>query len=170
MMVQGRITRVALATCVALALAAAAQAQPVTSTDLQRLQDAVFEASRDVSAVRSTDASLAGRLEGQLEEVRDDVAYLRGKLRREGNVGRGEYDQVWQRVDDIRSQARGMGSPGSGVPTYGPVRRPANCGPVDVCVGQEIDVRLQVPLNSDTANVEDRFEATTLVSFYNENN
>ena len=51
-----------------------------------------------------------------------------------------------------------------------PVRRPTSCGPLDVCVGQELDVRVQVPLNSDTANVEDRFEATTLVSFYNENN
>ena len=41
---------------------------------------------------------------------------------------------------------------------------------MDVCVGQELDVRVQVPLSSETANVEDRFEATTLVSFYNENN
>jgi hypothetical protein len=32
-----------------------------------------------------------------------------------------------------------------------------------VPVGTEIDVRLQTPLNSGTAQVEDRFEATTLV-------
>lgn len=30
-------------------------------------------------------------------------------------------------------------------------------------VGQQLDVRLQAPLSSDTAQVEDRFEATTLV-------
>jgi hypothetical protein len=49
-----------------------------------------------------------------------------------------------------------------------PVRRPDGCGPYDVCTGQELDVRLQTTLNSDTAQVEDRFEATTLVPFYNE--
>ena len=49
------------------------------------------------------------------------------------------------------------------------MRRPDGCGPYDVCIGQELDVRLQTTLNSDTAQVEDRFEATTLVPFYNEN-
>jgi hypothetical protein len=33
-------------------------------------------------------------------------------------------------------------------------------------VGQEIDVRLQNQLSSDTAQVEDRFEATTVVDLY----
>ena len=34
---------------------------------------------------------------------------------------------------------------------------------MEVPVGTEIDVRLQAPLNSGTSQVEDRFEATTLV-------
>jgi hypothetical protein len=34
---------------------------------------------------------------------------------------------------------------------------------VEIPVGTEIDVRLQAPLNSGTSQVEDRFEATTLV-------
>ena len=33
-------------------------------------------------------------------------------------------------------------------------------------VGQEIDVRIQTELASDTAQVEDRFEATTVVDLY----
>ena len=33
-------------------------------------------------------------------------------------------------------------------------------------VGQEIDVRIQTELTSDTAQVEDRFEATTVVDLY----
>jgi hypothetical protein len=33
-------------------------------------------------------------------------------------------------------------------------------------VGQELDVRLQTALNSGTAQVEDRFEATTLVDMF----
>ena len=36
-------------------------------------------------------------------------------------------------------------------------------------VGQEIDVRLQSQLSSDNAQVEDRFEATTLVELYRGN-
>ena len=32
-----------------------------------------------------------------------------------------------------------------------------------IAVGTEIDIRLQTPLSSDTARVEDRFEATTVV-------
>ena len=36
-------------------------------------------------------------------------------------------------------------------------------------VGQEIDVRLQTELTSDTAQVEDRFEATTVVDLYRGN-
>ena len=35
--------------------------------------------------------------------------------------------------------------------------------------GQEIDVRLQTELNSDTAQVEDRFEAETVVDLYRGN-
>jgi hypothetical protein len=36
-------------------------------------------------------------------------------------------------------------------------------------VGQEIDVRLQSQLSSDTAQVEDRFEATTIVDLFEGN-
>ena len=164
------ISRMAIAACAALVLAASAQAQAVTAADVQRLQDAVFDASREVAALRSSDAALATRLDTDLDEARDDVAYLRGKLRREGSVSRSEYDGVRQRIDDIRARASGAPASGGMATEPTPVRRPTSCGPLDVCVGQEIDVRVQVPLNSDTANVEDRFEATTLVSFYNENN
>jgi hypothetical protein len=34
-----------------------------------------------------------------------------------------------------------------------------------VAVGEELDVRLQTPLNSKTSKVENRFEATTIVDF-----
>ena len=35
----------------------------------------------------------------------------------------------------------------------------------DIPVGTEFDVRLQKPLSSETAQVEDRFEATTIVDY-----
>lgn len=159
---------------VLLALPPSARAQSVSAADIQRLQDAVADVSRDVAALRTSDAALASRLEDELDEVRDDVAYLRGRLRREGSVSRGDYDDVRRRIDDLRGKARGPSSMSTSTSTttsdVTPVRRPQDCGPREVCVGQELDVRVQVPLSSGTANVEDRFEATTLVPFYNESN
>jgi hypothetical protein len=46
------------------------------------------------------------------------------------------------------------------------VERPRAQGDSAIPVGQEIDVRLQSQLSSDTAQVEDRFEATTIVDLY----
>ena len=73
----------------ALILGAPAIAQQSVSTnDIQRLQDQVFQASGDVSRLRSTDSSLASRLETELDELRDEVIYLKVKLRKEGSVNR----------------------------------------------------------------------------------
>ena len=178
-----------LATICAAALlwtAALAGAQTVTTDDLFTLQDALYDASRDVAAARGLDPTLAARLQRDLDVLRDDVVYLRVKLRKEGAVSRGEYDALRSRIEDVRVRAKGEGGPvpsgsvapgpvatqppsvAADTPAPMPVRRPEGCGPYDVCTGQELDVRLQTTLNSDTAQVEDRFEATTLVPFYNE--
>jgi hypothetical protein len=47
--------------------------------------------------------------------------------------------------------------------TASPASVPASAEPGVVPVGQELDVRLQQSLSSNTAKVEDRFEATTAV-------
>jgi hypothetical protein len=158
----------------ALGLAAAAQAQSaVTSADLQRLQDSIYDTSRDVSQLRARDAALASQLETELDEARDDVIYLRVKLRRNEPLARTEYSQLRDKIDDIRSRARGNGGPAASsgadrtgertsAPTSSSTRSPAG-SPNEVPVGTEFDVRLQSPLSSKTAEVEDRFEATTLV-------
>jgi hypothetical protein len=44
----------------------------------------------------------------------------------------------------------------------GPESVPATSDPGEVPVGQELDVRLQTQLSSETAKVEDRFQATTV--------
>jgi hypothetical protein len=196
---------------VALTLAGApASAQTVGNEDIFALQDALYDASRDVALARPADPGLAQQLQRDLDAVRDEVVYLRVKLRKEGSVSRAEYNKLRDRVEDIRVRAKGESGPvpagsigpgpisespsstagasrpsgyatdapppayeprpGSGyVDAPMPVRRPDGCGPYDVCTGQELDVRLQTTLNSDTAQVEDRFDATTLVPFYNEN-
>ncbi len=174
-----------------LAGAAPAQAQPAGAgaDDLFALQDALYEAGRDVATLRVSNAALADQLQRELDQARDEAVYLRVKLRKEGVLARTEVDAVRRRIDDVRARAKGEQAPArwgttpetgptattapatpSMEPEPTPVRRPAGCGPSDVCVGQELDVRLQTPLDSGTAQVEDRFEATTIVSFYNEAN
>jgi hypothetical protein len=163
--------------------AAAQQSTTVTQADIQRLQDNVYLADRDVSQARSRDAARATQLQTELDDLRDEVVYLKVKLRKERTLARSEYADVRDRIDDLRSRARGdapvrSAAPPAEAPISAAPRPPAPAsssaststrpaaappGTVEVPVGTEIDVRLQTPLNSGTNQVEDRFEATTLV-------
>ncbi len=178
--------------------AAAQQSSTVTQTDIQRLQDNVYLADRDVSQARSRDAARATQLQTELDDLRDEVVYLKVKLRKERTLARSEYADVRDRIEDLRSRARGdstssaplpsspPAAPSASAPVPPPSRpttvapgslpspppaasstRPsttaAPAGTVEIPVGTEIDVRLQNTLNSGTNQVEDRFEATTIV-------
>ena len=100
----------------ALMLAVPAGAQTVSTSDIQRLQDDVYQASSDISRLRSTDASTASRLQDELDDLRDEVTYLKVKLRKEGNISRSDYTDVRERLQTLRSRAHGdssQGRPGS---------------------------------------------------------
>jgi len=150
---------------------ARAQQATVTQADFARLDEALSDAARDIAALRSRDAALADRLQAELSDLRDEVAYLKVKQRKERNVTRAEYFDLRDRIDDVRSKARGEGRPaaapgGGGQPAPAPAEVARRSAPGEIPVGQEIDVRLQTRLNSGTAQVEDRFEATTVVDLY----
>jgi hypothetical protein len=143
----------------------------VTATDVQRLQDNIYDAARDVAQARSRDSVLGSQLERELDDARDEAIYLKVKLRKNEPIARAEFSDVRDRIENIRSRARGDSAypldrstdidsdrPPRPAPTTGRVRN-ANEVPVDT----EFDVRLQTPLSSRTAQVEDRFEATTMV-------
>src|SRR5262245_25171714 len=87
--------------------AAAQQSSTVTQSDIQRLQDNVYLADRDVSQARSRDAARATQLQTELDDLRDEVVYLKVKLRKERTLARSEYADVRDRIDDLRSRARG---------------------------------------------------------------
>jgi hypothetical protein len=184
---------------------AAAQSS-ITTSDVQRLQDNIYDASRAVSQLRSRDASLASQLQGELDDAADEAIYLKVKLRKNESIGRNEYADVRDRVENIRNRARGDSSggytpsggsvsddrpvstagnsgrtypndrsnpsdsryPGDSRPSYpnDPPVRPSN--PNEIPVGTEFDVRLQGGLTSKTAQVEDRFDATTMVDLRND--
>ena len=193
-----RIQRIAMAAIVGAALAAPAtakqqeqrqqqqqprqqqQQQPqnysqVTQADIQRLQDSVFQAGSDVQQLKSRDAARASQLQMQLDDLRDEVVYLKVKLRKEGSLQRSEYASVRDRLDDLRSQAttdttsRAAGTSATTTQSSSTSRSTtstqtaASGREVEVPSGTEIDVRLTNALNSGTAQVEDRFEGTTLV-------
>ena len=174
-----KLLRLLGAVILAAGVAAPARAQSsVTSADIQRLQDVSYEASRDVAQVRTRDAVLASQLQAELDDARDEVIYLKVKLRRNEPITRGDYNDVRDRIENIRSRARGD-SAGGYTPPAGsrsesvqPPPPPATSrrtqNPNEIPVGTEFDVRLQTSLSSKTAQVEDRFEATTMVDLLDE--
>jgi hypothetical protein len=168
------IVLAALALLTSLSWAVAAQSNVISSAEIQRLQDNVYEASSDVAQIRSRDAALASQLQGDLDDARDEVVYLKVKLRKNERVTRNEYTDLRDRIEAIRSRARGSDFASSSSTRTSPSAREdrpasttgrADSTTYDVPVGTEFDVRLQTHLSSATAQVEDRFEATTLVDY-----
>jgi hypothetical protein len=146
-----------------------ASAQNATSVDIQRLQDSLDDASRDVTALKARDASLASKLQTDLEDLRDETIYLKVKIRKNEVVPRTEYFDMRDRIDNVRSQARSADRPAASASSSAASSNASRSSSsssnsrMDVPVGTELDVRLQQSLSSATAAVEDRFEATTLV-------
>src|SRR6266508_173523 len=158
----------ALALATGSARPAAAQAN-VTSADIERLQNSIYDASRDVS-------QLASQLQAELDDARDEAIYLKVKLRKHEPIARSDYADVRDRVENVRSRARGDGAGGYTPPAVysdsdrrtAPATGRAQAN--EIPVGTEFDVRLQDSLSSKTAQVEDRFEATTLVDLKDDRN
>jgi hypothetical protein len=170
-----------------VAPAAAQTSSSVTQSDIQRLQDNAYQAQGDISQLRSRDSYRANQLQAELDELRDEVIYLKVKLRKENTVARSEYSDLRDRIEDLRTRARGDAtgaystpSPSSSTPSGGTTTSTSSTGTttsrsttststtrsastIEIPAGTEIDLRLGNPLNSGTAQVEDRFEATTLV-------
>ena len=140
---------------------ALAQAQ-VTAADIQRLQDSTFDATTDMGRLRQRDPRLAESLERELDDLRDEVIYLKVKMRKTGAT-RAEYSDLRDRIDRLRSQIRGDAAPASSSPRPEVVDERVSA--TEIPVGTEFDVRLQTRLNSGTARVEDRFDATTIVPY-----
>jgi hypothetical protein len=134
---------------------ATTQGASITDRDLQRLAQALADATAEVNRGKSRDAATATRLSRELSELDDEVAYLRVKLRKEGRAPRSEYFDLRDRIDDLRARASSD--------TATATRRDREVRESTIPVGTEIDVRLQDGLSSDRNQVEDRFVGTTVV-------
>ena len=135
--------------------ATSTQVASVTDRDLQRLTQALADATAEVNRGKSRDAATASRLSRELDELSDEVAYLRVKVRKEGRASRAEYFDLRDRIDDLRARAS--------ADTATATRRDREIRESTIPVGTEIDVRLQDALSSDRNQVEDRFVGTTVV-------
>jgi TolA-binding protein len=208
----------ALVAALTLALGVAiASAQSVTTSDIQRLQDRIYDADTQISSVRAQNASLAADMRAQLDDLRDEVTYLKVKLRKEGTLSRSEYQDVSNRIDQLANRARSEASMAGNSSTYGSGSNtnstyggsnPSNPNTTygsgsssttsggnssstsgtygqtsgtragtrttagenaDVPAGTQLDVRLQDPLSTKDATVEQRFSATTAEALRNAN-
>jgi hypothetical protein len=144
-----------LALILVVGVAAVLRAQaPVTSADLTKLEATADDIAKKADGLKTSDPTLSAGITKKVADLRDEITYLKVKMRRGETVSRDEYTLLRDKLETLRITAqpeRVMAQP---------VLEPIA---VVVPVGTEMDVRLQTPLNSGTAKVEQRFEATTIL-------
>jgi hypothetical protein len=127
----------------------------------------------DAQAAYDRNQTSADRQE--MSDIRDDIGYLRVKQRMGQAVTRTERMRLNDRVDRFLLRLNGRASSSTGV--YDRTNRDGRTGAnqgragrsLEIPSGSEVDVRLVTALTSDTAQVEDRVEATTMIDLYNGN-
>jgi hypothetical protein len=133
----------------------------VTGNDLMRLETTASNIEGRVAELRTSDPTLAAEIEKALTPLKEEIIYLRVKMRREEAIARQEYSTLRDRLETLRIRAGGQTVSADPVMTDDPMTPAAHV----VAVGTELDTRLQTHLNSGTAKPEDRFEATTVVDY-----
>jgi hypothetical protein len=159
-MLRLRVLTVSLAAAVAFAGVHPVWAQqtPITTADIARLEAMSADIQKQADTLKATDATLAADVSRTLADINDDITYLKVKLRREGAVPREDYTSVRDRLENLRIRATGRR-----VTAQPSLEEPGSI--VTVPVGTQFDVRLQTHLNSGTATIEQRFEATTILDY-----
>lgn len=161
------VRQLLVAVAAAAVLAGPAAAQDMTTSDVTRLQQTVDQLAADIVSLRQRDRTAARTLRAELDEIEEEVIYLKVRLRRERSVPRADYTDIRDRLENLRTRVQGGDTSGrysTGSRTSdSPPRSVATADPGVIPVGAELDVRLEQTLSSDTARVEDRFDATTVV-------
>ena len=134
-----------------------------TATDIATLERKVRDAQAAYARVQPSGD------EQELRDIEDDLAYLRVKSRRGETVTPRERRDLSERIDRFMVRMNGRTAT-SDTGVYERAPRP-NRGTArgQIPAGSEVDVRLQTLLDSETAQLEDRVEATTMVDMYQGN-
>ena len=167
---------VAVAAVAILVGPSAAVAQDMTTSDVTRLEQTVDQITADLVQLRQRDRAAARSLQAELLTLDEEVTYLKVKLRRERNVSRADYIDVRNRLETLSARVSGRDTSGGDYTTgttnpnrpndrqdYPSTGSRTTTQAGVVPMGTELDVRLEQMLSSNTARVEDRFEATTVV-------
>jgi TolA-binding protein len=136
---------------------AAQQRAASDGADIQRLRDNAYLVERDLATLSQRDTARAEPFQARLQDLQDEIIYLKVKQRKEGSVQRREYADVRDRLDDLRADMQTSLSP-----RPAPQRAAVVPSVIEVPVGTEMDVRMIDSLDSGKAMVEDRFETTTV--------
>jgi hypothetical protein len=113
----------------------------------------------------------------EIDEIRDELGYLRTKQRRGQAITRTERQRLSDRIDRYMSRISPQTSSstvyrgdrtgvrgGRANDRIGSIQ-----GRLEIPAGSEVDVRLVTALSSDTTQVEDRVEGTTMIDLYRGN-
>lgn len=146
-----------LVLCLSLAGSAFAQTA-VTAADLAKLDADLSKVASQIAALKKADPTLAAASEKTMADLQEELSYLKVKLRREGSVQARDAKDLGDRIETLRVKTQPQTVKAQPVMNDEPLEKV-----VKIPVGTQIDVRLQTSLNSATAKVEQRFEATTLV-------
>ncbi len=147
--------------------ASPAAAQTVTKADIDRLEVLSNEVTADLSTARSRNVAL-GNIDLTAEELREEVIYLKVKQRKGERITRAQYNDVRTRLETLQSRTRTAASGIRGGVAGSGTQRDRNRVYRDreIPEGTELDVRLEQALSSETATLEQRFEATTAADIF----
>jgi len=126
------------------------------------------------TAFDRTNQSISDKQE--ISDIRDELGYLRVKQRNGGAVTRTERQRLSDRIDRYMTRISNANNQASSNGVYRGDRNGVRGGRIgssqgrlEIPAGTEVDVKLTTGLTSDTAQVEDRVEATTMIDLYRGN-
>ena len=134
-----------------------------TAADMATLERKVRDAQAAHSRVQPSGD------EQELREIEDDLAYLRVKARRGETVTSRERRDLNDRIDRFMVRMNSTSNNNTAGVYERQPRANRGIGRGQIPAGSEVDTRLQTNLDSETAQVEDRVEATTMVDLYQGN-
>lgn len=152
-----RLSSLTFAVLLGLAVSGAARAADsgdARPRDLQRLQEDLANLDADLAPLETGDRK-AEDFRARGEEIREEVIYLKVKMRKHERTGDPGTGVGWGEVQDLQRSIRDLREDIDA--SFG-----RSGQDLRVREGTEIDVRLETALSSKTARVEDRFEASVV--------
>jgi hypothetical protein len=129
------------------------------SAQLSSVEQRLSDAHAALSRATELGATERSSLERELQDLDDEVAYLRVKSRKGERIDDRDTRDLIERLDRFVQRTNDR--------NYSTSTRRSSAERV-IPLDTELDVRLQTPLNSGTAQVEQRVEATTMINLYRE--